>query len=1058
MSRALAVAAATTCFFLFAGTFTPLQGQTCAPGAIKNLRIVASPAGTFGLAWDPVSLPEITYQVMGATSSSYCTIGSQPVSILTRTAATTFNAPLSTEETVYLFYIRVAECPQIESDLIYVTDTFRTPPPKPSISAAQTGPGQVTVTFSRESDRNAFVAVERAEGSGSFQFIGDISIFEQGFCSGRTVSFVDYGPGGSPTVGGRLPAGTYRYRVHTRSFGNATTVYSDVVTVTIGGACTPPTVAPVLSAPSSIIAGSQFTLSWTDSETVDAFLLETSADPNFSLVRQVRIPGDLRSTKLIFEVPGPRSLRMTALSRCGTLRGNSILINVQTAPPSIAMTAAPTAMVQAANSAGAATSYTLTNLGGTASQITLTQTGTFFTQAPTSFTLQPGASQTVQITALAVGLGDYSGTSMPSGSGVLSGRGVPIRLFVGPRPEGNVIAKAAENRVDVAGGAGANPTGNVRFRNDGNATLTGIAQADVDWINVSPAPVVIPPGQTVLVPFSIIRSERADANSLSGSAIGRIALIYRKGTADPGKAPVAFQAGPASAASPVTVVDTVKPATSTSSIPPLAADQVAMFIPGVGHVQGSVGLFLSDVALYTLNGDTGLKNVDFYFTPRGTSASSSAKTTIDELQPNLPLAIADVVKNVFNNESALGTLQMRSTDIDRLGVSASVFNSSNPGGTYGTVIPAFRSDRAVTATERLFLTGLRQEIGVSHTNLYLQETSGNPTTVDIEFLNATGAVISQTSESLQGFQMTFVDSARVPAGAVSARLSRASTSTGNFVAFATPVDDQSGDTWSVADWAKNLAYTPSEASLIPVAGSLRGANNSFFRTDVAILNNGTSSGSGVLKFYARTGQTFEQTISLGGLQTRIINDVTTTLFGAPDGSVGYLVFTPASGSFAITSRTYTTVSGQNGTFGTGVPTVPANSGIRRDGNIKRMGGLEDAALSSITSATPGTFRTNLGLIETAGQTATVRATMRYSISRATVTAKAIGTKEWTLAPRQFLLLQNIGTEILGPSRNTNFGDLHNVQVDFEVVGGDGSVVVFTSSTDNGTNDTLLRTE
>ena len=123
-----------------------------------------------------------------------------------------------------------------------------------------------------------------------------------------------------------------------------------------------------------------------------------------------------------------------------------------------------------------------------------------------------------------------------------------------------------------------------------------------------------------------------------------------------------------------------------------------------------------------------------------------------------------------------------------------------------------------------------------------------------------------------------------------------------------------------------------------------------------------------------------------------------------------------------------------------------------------MGGLEDAALSSITSASPGTFRTNLGLIETSGQTATVRATMRYSISRGTVTAKAIGTKEWVLQPRQFLLLQNIGSEILGSSRNTNFGDLHNVQVEFEVVGGDGSVVVFTSSTDNGTNDTLLRTE
>lgn len=1037
-----------------------MEGQTqCPQGVIRNLRIVPSPVGTFGLAWDRVSVPNITYQVMGATSSSYCTLGAQPVSVIGRVSEPTFNAPLTAPETAYVFSVRVAECPEIKSDLIFVTDTFRTPPPKPAITAVQSGPGQVTVTLSRESERNAFANIERADNNGSFQLVGDVSIFEPGFCGARIVSFIDYGPGGSPSVGGRLPAGTYRYRIVTRAFGNQTIVVSDVVTVAIGGTCLPPGVAPILSAPSTIIAGAQVSFSWTDSETVDVFLLETSGDSNFSTVRSVRIPGELRSVSLVFDLPGSRFARLTAINRCGSLRGNAIVVNVQTAPANVVMTSPPTAMVQAANTAGASTAYTLTNLGGTATQITVTQSGgPFFTQSPTSFTMQPGASQTLQITALPVAPGDYNGSSKPEGAGVLSTRGIPVRLFVGPRPEGSVVAKAAENRVDVAGGAGVNPSGNVRFRNDGNATLTGIAQADVDWISVPSGPIVIPPGQTVQVPFTIIRSERNDATAPSGSATGRIALIYRKGTADQGKGLVPFQSGPASAATPVTVVDTVKPTTTSSSIPPLAADQVAVFIPGVGHVQGSVGLFLSDIALYTLNGDAGLKNVDFYFTPRGTAASSSAKTTIDQLLPNLPLSLGDVVKNVFNNESALGTLQLRSTDINRLGVSASVFNSSNPGGTYGTVIPAFRSDRAVTTTERLFLTGLRQESGVSHTNLYLQETSGNPTAVDIEFLSAAGAVISQHSESLQGFQMTFVDSTRVPAGAVSARLARASTSTGNFVAFATPVDDQSGDTWSVADWSKNLAYASSEPSLIPVAGSLRGANNSFFRTDVAILNNGTSGGSGVLKFYSRTLQTFEQTITLGGLQTQIINDVTTTLFGAPDGSVGYLVFTPTSGSFTVTSRTYTTVSGQNGTFGTGVPTVPANSGIRRDGEVKRMGGLEDAALSSITSASPGTFRTNLGLIETSGQTATVRATMRYSISRGTVTAKAIGTKEWVLQPRQFLLLQNMGTEILGSSRNTNFGDLHNVQVDFEVVAGDGSVVVFTSSTDNGTNDTLLRTE
>jgi hypothetical protein len=40
-----------------------------------------------------------------------------------------------------------------------------------------------------------------------------------------------------------------------------------------------------------------------------------------------------------------------------------------------------------------------------------------------------------------------------------------------------------------------------------------------------------------------------------------------------------------------------------------------------------------------------------------------------------------------------------------------------------------------------------------------------------------------------------------------------------------------------------------------------------------------------------------------------------------------------------------------------------------------------------------------------------------------------------------------------------FGDLRDVlQVSFQQIGGGGRVVVFTSSVDNGTGDSLLRTE
>ncbi len=42
--------------------------------------------------------------------------------------------------------------------------------------------------------------------------------------------------------------------------------------------------------------------------------------------------------------------------------------------------------------------------------------------------------------------------------------------------------------------------------------------------------------------------------------------------------------------------------------------------------------------------------------------------------------------------------------------------------------------------------------------------------------------------------------------------------------------------------------------------------------------------------------------------------------------------------------------------------------------------------------------------------------------------------------------------------NPNVSDLRNVQLKFKVTQGDGAVIVYTSSIDNGTADQILRTE
>jgi hypothetical protein len=60
-------------------------------------------------------------------------------------------------------------------------------------------------------------------------------------------------------------------------------------------------------------------------------------------------------------------------------------------------------------------------------------------------------------------------------------------------------------------------------------------------------------------------------------------------------------------------------------------------------------------------------------------------------------------------------------------------------------------------------------------------------------------------------------------------------------------------------------------------------------------------------------------------------------------------------------------------------------------------------------------------------------------------------------PNQFIQINGITADILGAARDT-FGDLRGVEADFQVISGDGAVAIYTSSTDNGTGDSILRTE
>ncbi len=756
-----------------------------------------------------------------------------------------------------------------------------------------------------------------------------------------------------------------------------------------------------------------------------------------------------RTASIVFPSSGAFSV-MTSNSACGSSASKQVTISSRGAE--LAVTSPARGMVQDPSVGGATDSYALTNVGGGSTSVTLTQFGSFFTQSPASFSLSPGQTQIVTITGLPQPTGLYGGSSQIAGPG-LAPQTTGVTLLVAAAPTGSVLAAPQQNRVDVVDAT----SGSATFVNSGTGTLNGTVISKVPWLRADGTAVVIPPGSNRAVPFTIDRSKRPDGSAPLGSVAGGMELVFRAAGSGSRSLP---EAGSPSGASLVTVVDTVKPPTSGTTIPPLQPGQTALFVPGVGHVTGSVGVFLSDVSITSTLPSGTINDLVMYYTPLG--GSSSQQSTVSAVAAGKPVALADLVKSAFGADAQIGTLQIRSSQIDRISIGATVINSSNASGTYGTVIPVFRSDRGIApvanAPGTLVLTGLRKD-GSGHTNLYIQETIGQPTKVQIQFRDANGLALETRIEDLAPFAL-IARNDTVPAGAVMATLSHFVESSGRFAAFATPVDRASGDTWAVSDWRHQYAYSGTQAMLVPIVGAVRGANNTYFRTDVSLTNVATASGTATARYYPRGGAVVERSITLGPNQSRVVSDVVANLFNVSGDSVGHVIVTPASGNFVVSSRTYTTVQGQAATFGTGVPTLALNASLVA-GDTRRIGGIEDAAFSTIAAGRPGTFRTNFGLVETAGKGATVRVTLRYTYAASgttVVSSTATATKDYQLAPYQFLLLTNIAKELIGPDRDTRFGDLRNMQADFAVTSGAGSVAVFTSSTDNGTGDTILRVD
>ena len=496
----------------------------------------------------------------------------------------------------------------------------------------------------------------------------------------------------------------------------------------------------------------------------------------------------------------------------------------------------------------------------------------------------------------------------------------------------------------------------------------------------------------------------------------------------------------------ISLVTPVAPGTKT--LPPANA----LTIPVVTHINTATGPFLSDIRL--TNAGSSAVNYQITMTPTQTDATQSSKVTEVTVDGQQTIALNDIVKNFFGygaipTDTGFGSLEIRPLNSSStLTYASSRTYASTINGTFGQFIAAmpftnFATQRLsgiplpgeVTPSKLLSLQHVAQS-SKFRTNLGIVEGAGEPASGKIRIYDTVGTMLKEVPFSLlPGEHRQMNRFIQLDAGIPTLENGRieieVESPTGAVTAYASVLDNVTTDP---------LAVMPVDASkitaaryVVPGIADLPGGLQNF-HSDLRLYNGGTTDVPITLTFHPGNGfagfgtpVTAEpRTIRAG--EVLVLDDVLPTLFNKSGTGGSILITTPGSSSLVATGRTYTSVA-NNGTFGQFIPGVTPEEGV----------GAGERSLQILQLEESDQFRSNVGLSELTGNSATVRLSLSLPDSKVTAST------EVTLAPNEFRQLRPI--LLLNPGRQT-----YNARLTVEVISGSGRVTAYGSVIDNESKD------
>lgn len=558
------------------------------------------------------------------------------------------------------------------------------------------------------------------------------------------------------------------------------------------------------------------------------------------------------------------------------------------------------------------------------------------------------------------------------------------------------------------------------------------AGSDKPFMTVSPASGPLPPeGANVTV---TIDTSQLDIGSTQGSVtINRLPAAAKVGTFGDPPAPITVPVS-------VSVVAPVSPTPKSPNAP-----LNTLLIPAIAHADGIGTRFVSDVRLTNTSAQP--INYQLTYTPANTDGTQSGKQANITVSAGDTKALNDIVKDWYGSgtqgEPGIGSLEIRplntagkdTVSVSFASVAASRTYSVTSLGTFGQFIPALplANFLAKNDVSKISLQQVSQSTaaGGFRTNLGFVEGSGQPVNFVAILFDDAGGKIAERAYSLkpyesqqvrldQFFNATGVTLPNITDARVEVKVT---SDTGRISAYASVLDNTTTDPLMV--FPVDPSKISSSRFVLPGVAEFD-SSFSNFHTDMRIYNGGSTAVDVTLAFTGASVPNQVKTIGAG--QTLAIDNVLPTLWNITGG--GSVVATTASDSqLVVTARTFSRDKVNGGTFGQFIPGVTAADAV----------GNGDRTLQIVQLEESPAFRTNLGLVEVTGNSATVELLAYTPDSK--VAAKATV----PLSGGQYLQQGQI-------FKSLGFSNVYNGRISARVVGGTGRVAAYGSVIDNRTTD------